>query len=432
MTASVMTGSTCTFYALCASAIEPAGADDGKDGDDDGNRKRVLKRRRKKKAPTDSSSSSAEDRNELVVDASAPEKVALPSQVDRINGHYQNRIRQMSTPEKVFSTFATMVSKKNQEQLMTYTDFVEAVLPYDFRNEAAAANMKNQSVRATDNQLEQQDIPEILRMIINKKKFSINLSEFIVITSLLAIPPADFEFVFKIYDVNENHAMDGKEFISLLQHFKQSNTSNYDVTDAQIIKKTNVWKYLFGVDGKKELSMTEFADFLCELRRAILTLEYKRYCGSTDTKMSPRNFAMSLVSYAHHSEVAYFVHRVNRLPKTLFPASQCSITYREFIEFNQCLFHINDIMRALRYYEKGHQSITQQAFRHSVKYITGIELNENLVALMFWVLDKDGNNTLNQKEIKTLLQERFKYGQATDRVFLGGVLKCFAQCISGD
>lgn len=350
-----------------------------------------------------------------------------PSQEDRINGHYQNRIRQLSTPEKIFSTFASNISKKTGQEMMTFNDFTEAILPYDFRNESAALNMKNK--KSTDTT---ENVPNFLKEMIipNKSHFSINLAEFIFITSLLSIPPSDFEFVFKIFDLDGNGTMDSKEFKSLLEHFKQNNTSNYDITDDNIIRKTHIWKYLFGKNEEKELTLKEFQDILYNLRESILIMEYKRYCGSIKNTLSPKNFAMSLVSYAHHSEVSYYVARVERMPKKIFNQKNIKITWNDFINFNKCLFSINDIMKALKYYEKGNENITQKAFHHTVKCITNIDLNKDLINIMFWVLDRDGDNTLNQKEIQTLLSERFQYGQAQDRLFLGGLLKCFKSCFN--
>eukprot|EP00484_Ammonia_sp_Unknown_P025591 CAMPEP_0197029252 /NCGR_PEP_ID=MMETSP1384-20130603/8751_1 /TAXON_ID=29189 /ORGANISM="Ammonia sp." /LENGTH=449 /DNA_ID=CAMNT_0042458385 /DNA_START=49 /DNA_END=1398 /DNA_ORIENTATION=- len=416
-----LTGSAAA-YCLAASVIEPVPNDGGGDDDDNKKTKMVLKRRRKKKKASDDTSS--EDTEDKAAQKKA--KPSSPSQVDRINGHYQNRIRQLSTPEKIFSTFASMENKKSKEQRMNYHDFCEAILPYDFRNESAAANMKNQKV-AVDEEV----VPEFLYKLINKKRFSLTLAEFIFITLLLSIPPSDFEFVFKIFDLDGNGRMDATEFTALLRQFKQRNTSNYDITEDNIAQKTNIWRYLFGSDQKKQLTLEQFQDFLISLRETMLRIEYERYCGSIENRLSPRNFAMSLVSYAHHSEVAYYVARINRMPKDEFDRTQCSVSYAEFIEFNKCLFKITDIMRALKYYEKGNQNITQQAFRHTVKCITGVELSDNIVRIMFWVLDRDGDNTLDQKEIKALLSERFQYGQATDRVFLAGLFQCFGKCIAG-
>eukprot|EP01084_Bolivina_argentea_P200439 342760_1 len=179
-----------------------------------------------------------------------------------------------------------------------------------------------------------------------------SLSEFIVITSLLSIPPSDFEFVFRIFDMDGNGKMDGSEFIFLLEHFKQRNTSNYKVTADNVIKKTTIWKYLFGRQQDKMLTLEEFQQFLYQLRESILRMEYERYCGDITNRLSPKNFAMSLVSYAHHSDVSYYVARVSRMPK-IFNKSEYSVSYEEFMDFNRCLFEIHDIMKALRYYDQG-------------------------------------------------------------------------------
>ena len=363
----------------------------------------------------------------IITPSEQPKKIKQKaSQYDRINGHYQNRIRQLSTPEKIFTTFATKINKKTGQAMMNFNDFCEAILPYDFRNEKTT-NVTNNNNNNNNNN----NIPIFLMELImgnkninNTSIFKINLSEFIFITCLLSIPPSDFEFVFKIFDLDGNGKMDSNEFKFLLEHFKKNNTSNYDIINNEnIIKKTNIWKYLFGKNENKQLTLIEFQSFLYKLRECILKLEYERYCGSINNNISSKNFAMSLISYAHHSDVSYYVARVNRIK-----FEKCIITYNDFLNFNKCLFYINDIMRALKYYEKGKENITQKAFHHTVKCITNINLNKNLINIMFYVLDRNGDNTLNQKEIKTLLSERFQYGQANDRIFLAKIFKCFKDC----
>ena len=147
--------------------------------------------------------------------------------------------------------------------------------------------------------------------------------------------------------------------------------------------------------------------------------------------MTPLQFAMSLISYAKHSEVSYYVARVLRMPKGLFPASRCSVTFEEFMDFNRCLFQIQEIMRGLQYFEGDSKGVSEEVFKHTVTVVTGIELNPELVRIMFWVLDRDGNGVLDNQEINALLTERFKYGQANDRVFMGSVFGCFKKCFSG-
>merc|ERR1712129_367031 len=101
------------------------------------------------------------------------------------------------------------------------------------------------------------------------------------------------------------------------------------------------------------------------------------------------------------------------------------------MDFNRCLFQIKDIMRGLQYFDNGGNGVSEKMFKHTVAVVTGIELSTDLVAIMFWVLDRDGNGILDNQEINALLSERFKYGQANDRVFMGSVFGCFRKCLSG-
>ncbi len=50
-------------------------------------------------------------------------------------GKYENRIREFSTPEKIFDYFASVT--KRGERFMNVTDFLRAITPYDFRESSA-------------------------------------------------------------------------------------------------------------------------------------------------------------------------------------------------------------------------------------------------------------------------------------------------------
>ena len=106
----------------------------------------------------------------------------------------------------------------------------------------------------------------------------------------------------------------------------------------------------------------EFQDILYKLRESILIMEYERYCGSISNTLSQKNFAMSLVSYAHHKDVSYYISTVERMPKEI-GKSDIKITWDDFVNLNKLLFSINDILKALKYYEKSNNAeITQKAF----------------------------------------------------------------------
>lgn len=49
-------------------------------------------------------------------------------------GNYENRIREMSNPEKVFQYFASV--QRDKEWFMTPQDFARSLTPYNFSEEA--------------------------------------------------------------------------------------------------------------------------------------------------------------------------------------------------------------------------------------------------------------------------------------------------------
>jgi hypothetical protein len=53
-----------------------------------------------------------------------------PPTRDRIRGEYENKIRRMSPPEKIFEVFATQ--KKDEHIYMSHQDLFRAVCPYNY------------------------------------------------------------------------------------------------------------------------------------------------------------------------------------------------------------------------------------------------------------------------------------------------------------
>lgn len=58
-------------------------------------------------------------------------QMSQPPTKERIRGQYENKIRFMSPPEKVFELFATI--KDDEGLFMSYEDFMRAMVPYNYR-----------------------------------------------------------------------------------------------------------------------------------------------------------------------------------------------------------------------------------------------------------------------------------------------------------
>lgn len=186
-----------------------------------------------------------------------------------------------------------------------------------------------------------------------------------------------------------------------------------------------MWQSLFGKEQTKELSLSQFSSFLTDLRSAMLIIEYERFNGCITKKTDARNFAMSLVSYAHHSTIPWYIARIYKISESKFKP----ISFEEFVDFNMSLYYIHEIIHALKFYTVCKDEISREVFCHTVKCVSGITLSENIIDILFWIFDEDDNNTLDYKEIESLMTERFAYGQNNERV-LGHVkyYDCFKAC----
>ena len=407
---------------------------------------------------------------------------------DRVKGHYENRIRQYSTHEKIFSTFASAKTTDGKMALMTFDNFRDAILPYDYRAIENRRTLHNpplflkKIVLSIDNPYN----ISITDSIDCSKSGVISLSEYIFMISLLGIKPGDFDLAFKMFDFDENGYMSSSEFMSLMKNFSIASTSAYN---PDYIKKSPLWKQIFSTDKtffqttdnpalrnfqklksgltmnvstnneksglsgnnssssssssknteESELNLHEFRSFLLNLRVSILLMEFDSYLSPNNEYnlnipeelnkqyITAKDFAWSLVSYASHKDIAYYKAKIQRIPVKKLNLE--NVSWKEFRDFNMCLGYIEDIIHCLKLYKSCKKEVSQRDFINACKIVCNMELSSNIVNIIFWIFDKDGDGTLDYKELIGLFQNRFQFGQKNDRVF--GFTKfvgCFTKC----
>jgi len=314
---------------------------------------------------------------------------------DRIFGGYNNRIRQLSSREKIFHTFASHKGKDGQE-LMDWRDFRTAFLPYTFQ----ASEFRSKEVvpdpflkKFTTTMIRSPESDETGSSDTNEL---MNFAEFAFIEALAGIPKHRFYLALKMFDADKSGFIEEDELEKVLEIAKPSTMTIYSFK--KVIQGTAAYQELIGHDGK--VSIEDMYDFLCMLRESILKLEFDQYDWGKKGSISSKDFAMCLVSHTHHKEVYTYLKHVKTCP------DHGRITLEEFLEFNEALLQLDKIVEGLAFYFKTDFNITPQVLQQAFFAASGKLLPLNLMKILLHVVAEKSDGTVKLKDISHLMGKR--------------------------
>jgi calcium uptake protein 1, mitochondrial len=138
------------------------------------------------------------------------DKVTNSDFFESIKGNYEKRIREMSSPEKVFEYFASdKRGPKLYDCFMTPADFIRSISP--FSRDAVYLKQNDKY------------LSNILSVIDMNGDGLISFNEFILLTALLSIPSKYASIAFRLFDADGSGSLDRSEFMQFLKLIQQSN-----------------------------------------------------------------------------------------------------------------------------------------------------------------------------------------------------------------
>jgi len=314
---------------------------------------------------------------------------------DRIFGGYNNRIRQLSSREKIFHTFASHKGKDGQE-LMDWRDFRTAFLPYTFQNAEA------RSKEVVPDQFLKKFTTTMIRSHESEAAGSsdtnelMNFAEFAFIEAMAGIPKHRFHLALKMFDADGSGFIEEDELEKVLEIAKPTTMSIY--TFKKVISGTAAYQDLIGGDGK--VSIDEMYLFLCQLRESILKLEFDQYDHERKGSISSKDFAMCLVSHTHHKTVYTYLSHVKSCPDL------GRITLEEFLEFNEAILQLDKIVEGLAFYFKSDFNITPKVLQHAFYAASGKNLPLNQMKILLHVVAKNRDGTVKLEDLSHLMSQR--------------------------
>ncbi|XP_030383939.1 calcium uptake protein 1 homolog, mitochondrial isoform X1 [Scaptodrosophila lebanonensis] len=330
---------------------------------------------------------------------------------------YENRIRQFSTPDKVFRYFATIqvpVADDRHEVYMTPTDFLTSMTP----------GMKQPDGLGLDQyrRYDPKSVGEQLNLQLQKNSIFyklgsyglITFSDYIFLLTVLSISRRHFEIAFRMFDLNGDGDVDCEEFemvATLVRQQTSMGTRHRDhANTGNTFKGVNsaLITYFFGPNMDEKLTIEKFLDFQEQLQKEILSLEFERKEPNEDGNITEADFAELLLAYAGYP-LKKKQKKLKRV-KRRFRDHGIGISKQDYLDFFHFLNNINDVDTALTFYHIAGASIDQQTLQHVAKTVAMVNLSDHVVDVVFTIFDENNDNQLSNKEFISVMKNRVQRG----------------------
>ncbi|XP_052853356.1 calcium uptake protein 1 homolog, mitochondrial isoform X1 [Drosophila gunungcola] len=330
---------------------------------------------------------------------------------------YENRIRQFSTPDKVFRYFATIqvpVADDRHEVYMTPTDFLTSMTP----------GMKQPDGLGLDQyrRYDPKSVGDQLNLHLQKDSIFyklgsyglITFSDYIFLLTVLSISRRHFEIAFRMFDLNGDGDVDCEEFemvATLVRQQTSMGTRHRDhANTGNTFKGVNsaLITYFFGPNMDEKLTIEKFLDFQEQLQKEILSLEFERKEPNDEGNITEADFAELLLAYAGYP-LKKKQKKLKRV-KRRFRDHGKGISKQDYLDFFHFLNNINDVDTALTFYHIAGASIDQQTLQHVAKTVAMVNLSDHVVDVVFTIFDENNDNQLSNKEFISVMKNRVQRG----------------------
>ncbi|KAL0915246.1 hypothetical protein M5K25_015648 [Dendrobium thyrsiflorum] len=329
----------------------------------------------------------------------------------RVFFKYEKRLRLQSPPEKIFEYFASIRSPEG-EVFMSPADLMRAVVPVFPSSESSIVKEGCLRGEREPGALHFASSPLFLLFDTNNDGL-ISFPEYIFFVTLLSIPDSSFSVAFKMFDLDNNGAIERDEFkkvMALMRSFNRQGACHRNGLRIGLkirgsVENAGLVEYFFGKDGNERLQHDKFVKFLRDLHDEILRLEFDHYDVKLEGTISAKDFALSMVASADINHINKFLDRVDVLDNNLH-LKDMRITFEEFKAFADLRKRLNLLSFAIFSYGKVNGFLAKEDFVRAASHVCGISLSDNVVDVVFHVFDSNNDGHLSSEEFMRVMQKR--------------------------
>jgi len=308
--------------------------------------------------------------------------------------------RELTTANEMFKHYASV--QRDGEFLMTPGDFLRFITPYHNVHELNIS--EDGSVGNSNSNSLKENLWNIFKSIDQNGDGLLSYPEFIFFTTLLAIPPKYFRIAFRLFDEDGNGRVDKFEFRNIMNMVQCANPLSKNSSAPVVLQSEISYPVFFGADGKRELEFEEFQGFILNLRDAVLRLQFNMISNGKDS-ISAKEYALNVISYTNPEHQRDYAARVSSLRE-----SEIRISYEEFQAFNVMLEHLDDVDFTLRSFVALDQPFTKAQLQQATSAASDVRLSLNVLDVLFYVFDKNGDGLLDYAEFVEALQGKQSFG----------------------
>ncbi|KAK3719415.1 hypothetical protein QZH41_015667, partial [Actinostola sp. cb2023] len=348
---------------------------------------------------------------------------------------YENRIRQYSTPDKVFRYFASLkiVHPGDENEIfMSPEDFVRSLTPGKIQPQGIctctyvcnavslllASSLIGNFFFRQKHRYKGYEIEELDQGSSVFRKMGgyglISFSDYIFLLTVLSLPPRMYEIAFQMFDLNGDGEVSPEEF-EKVQNIMFSLTAtggrhrDHSTTGSVLAYTVNsgLKVYFFGENGEKKLTGKKFIEFQKTLQKEVMYLEFLSY-EPVDGRITEGQFADMLLTYSSfHEKKKHVIHK--RVKKSFKDNAQ-GVTFKQYLNFFHFLRNIGEADVALSFHNAANKSIDTDTFKRAASTVAGVTLDDHVVDIVYKMFDENDDGELSHKEFISVMKNQLVRG----------------------
>lgn len=336
----------------------------------------------------------------------------------------ENRLRQFSTPDKLFNHFASylFVSKGKRTMMMTPLEFYSSITPDCTLVHGVGAGAH---VEVTQEELDtgKASIEEspMAKSVLNDigRLGLLSYSDYSFLLAILSTPRRYIDTVFNLFDVTGDGCVEPKEFayVSTKMAHKSGGFGSYtDIDQEEILASSSgLLNYLFGKNRDQTLTKEKFKKLQVDLLEEIIELEFKEYDKENTGRISEGDFVKFLLKNGKITpkKRSQLIKKI----ESIWPRKGRGISLPSFKNFFYVLAGSVELERALFYLDVEGIGVDKEEFRKISSWISGVQTSDHVVNVVFELLDDDEDGRIYRDDIAQVLLD-WRHSRGFDK---GGI-----------
>jgi len=322
----------------------------------------------------------------------------------------ENRLRQFSTPDKIFNFFASylFVAKGRRVMMMTPLEFYSSITPDCSLVHGVGAGAH---VEVTQDELDAGKAPieesPLQTSVLNEigKMGLLSYADFSFLLALLSTPRRYIDTIFNLFDVTGDGKVEPKEFayVSTKMAHKSGGFGSYtDIDQEEILSSSSgLLNYLFGKSRDQPLTKEKFKKLQVDLLEEIIELEFREYDPMKTGRISEADFVKFLLKNGKITpkKKQSLIKKV----EAKWPSKGRGISLPSFKSFFYVLAGSVELERALFYLDVEGIGVDREEFRKISSWVSGMQTSDHVVNVIFHMLDEDQDDRLYRDDIAQVL-----------------------------